>query len=72
MIGLSVFLAASASEQPAGRCRFDPVKLQFQGEAAEQASCLLRHVSKWGKVDAEPATLPPALADFVGKPTGPF
>ena len=63
-------LAGSAMAKPVGYCRFNVATLDFQGDAATQATCLLRHVAKWGKVNAIPATLPPALSDTIGKPTG--
>ncbi|MBX9432106.1 glycoside hydrolase family 75 protein [Ralstonia pseudosolanacearum] len=70
ILALTSGLIGNAIAQPFGHCRFDPKNLQFQGDAMVQASCLLRHVAKWGKVDAVPATLPPMLSNIIGKPTG--
>lgn len=70
ILALTSVLVGRVEAQPFGHCRFDPAKLQFQGDATAQASCLLRHVAKWGKVDTTPATLPPVLANSIGKPTG--
>lgn len=67
---LAVSWVSRAVALPIGPCKFDQLKLQFQGDASEQASCLLRHVAKWGKVDPTPASLPPALTEVIGKSTG--
>lgn len=69
LLAMTGSLAGSAIAQPFGHCRFNPATLDFQGDAATQATCLLRRVAKWGKVDAMPATLPPALSNIIGKPT---
>lgn len=63
-------LTGQAEAQAVGACRFDRSSLQFEGTAATQAACLLRRVSRWGVVDSAPATLPPALTERVGQPTG--
>lgn len=70
---LSMLLAAPAAAQRPGlgRCSFAPDTLQFAGSPAEQASCLLRPVKKWGVVDASPAALPPSLSSLVGTPVPP-
>lgn len=72
VMGLTLALSSiGAVAEPAGRCRFNSVTLQFHGDASEQAGCLLRRVAKWGRVDGTPTTLPSGIADIVGKPTGP-
>jgi hypothetical protein len=40
---------------------------QFDGSPVNQAQCLLRKVSKWGKVESESATLPKVLWENVGE-----
>ena len=50
-----------------GPCGFDPEKLAFAGEAAEQAECLLRPVAPWGHLGAPLQELPAVLAQRVGR-----
>jgi hypothetical protein len=50
-----------------GPCRFDQGTMTFEGDATQQARCLLSPVMTFGKIEAPRATLPSALADYVGK-----
>jgi hypothetical protein len=52
-----------------GPCAFDPEVLQFAGDPAEQASCLLRPVAKWAKLGPVRTDLPRVLAERVGRAT---
>lgn len=61
---------STAHADTIGRCGFDRAALQFHGAPEAQAACLLRHVAKWGKVDAAPATLPPEAAALIGTSVG--
>lgn len=70
LLAVAGSLAGSAIAQPLGHCRFDSTTLQFEGDVTTQASCLLRRVAKWGKVDNGSATLPAALSEIIDKPTG--
>lgn len=68
----AALLAGCVTRAPApgiGPCRFNTEALAFGGDALQQASCLLRTVRKWGKVDAEAASLPPTLSSLIGRPT---
>ncbi|MEC5160342.1 MULTISPECIES: hypothetical protein [unclassified Janthinobacterium] len=65
---LLVLVAPLSEASELGRCRFDQADLQFSGAPREQASCLLRHVAKWGKVQPGAATLPAPLDAIIGKP----
>jgi hypothetical protein len=55
-----------AHGETVGHCRFDSNTLSFAGTAKEQAQCLLRPVAKWGRVGADPATLPSNLDRLIG------
>lgn len=61
-------LACTAEAQTLGRCRFDIRTRSFDGDAAAQASCLMRTVGPLGSVAARPAQLPPNLASLIGRP----
>jgi hypothetical protein len=52
-------LAAPASAEEIGECRFDRDALSFAGTPLEQAGCLLRKVRLLGEKEAQP--LPPVL-----------
>jgi len=72
---LPALLAACTTTTPVhvdetNPCHFSVAALQFRDTPPEQASCLLRHVDKWGKVQAQRAVLPPPLAQLIGQPTG--
>jgi hypothetical protein len=49
-------------------CQFSVQHLQFAGTPVEQAQCLLRTVRVGGNVADNPATLPQALLNLIGKP----
>lgn len=67
---LSGVVSTTATAESVGRCRFDRDALTFQGSPQEQASCLLRTVAKFGRVDPQPAVLPAALSELIGAPVG--
>jgi len=50
-----------------GPCQFEPERLAFAGEAAEQARCLVRPVGVRARLGPVPDTLPDALAVRVGR-----
>ena len=50
-----------------GPCAFDPERLSYAGEPAQQAACLLRPVAKLGKLGPMLERLPPVLAERVGQ-----
>lgn len=70
LAGMSLVFLTFTPAQAAGRCAFESKQLQFRGSPVEQASCLLRQVRKWGKVDEAATAMPAALADIIGQPTG--
>jgi hypothetical protein len=51
-----------------GPCDFDPDRLSFAGDPAQQAKCLLNPVHKVGKLGPPLETLPAALSKRVGHP----
>ena len=53
-----------------GACRFDPQTLSFGGEPAEQARCLMRGMDASRNLGPALETLPPALANRVGRDSG--
>jgi hypothetical protein len=53
-----------------GRCGFDLATMSFQGEAAEQARCLMRGMDESRNLGAQMAMMPAPLADRVGRDTG--
>jgi hypothetical protein len=50
-----------------GPCKFDPDSFGFAGEPAQQAACLVRPVLRWAKLGPTLSSLPPVLADHVGR-----
>ncbi len=50
-----------------GPCAFDPERLSFAGDASEQARCLVRPLGFKARLGPVPDTLPPVLADRVGR-----
>jgi hypothetical protein len=50
-----------------GPCHYDPDSFSFAGDPAEQAACLIRPVARWAKLGPTLASLPPVLADHVGR-----
>jgi hypothetical protein len=50
-----------------GPCAFDPQRLTYAGEPAQQAACLLRPVAKLGRLGPLLQTLPQVLAERVGQ-----
>jgi hypothetical protein len=50
-----------------GPCTFNPERLSFAGEPAQQAACLVRPVAPWAKLGPPLESLPPALAARVGR-----
>jgi hypothetical protein len=50
-----------------GPCNFDPEKLSFAGEPAEQAKCLLTPVLEGGKLGTPLESLPDVLTERVGR-----
>jgi hypothetical protein len=53
-----------------GPCNFDPDSFSFAGDPVEQAACLIRPVARWAKLGPTLTSLPPVLADRVGRATG--
>ncbi len=53
-----------------GACKFDPQTLNFAGEPAEQARCLMRGMDASRNLGPAIETLPPALASRLGQDTG--
>ena len=53
-----------------GLCDFDPERLSFAGDAAQQAKCLLNPVNSVGRLGPPLETLPEVLAERVGAPAG--
>lgn len=51
-----------------GPCEFDPTRLEFVGDPAQQSLCLLRHVSMFGRIDPEKPSLNEDFLALVGKP----
>ena len=49
-------------------CGFDPEKLEFAGTPLEQAKCLLRPVSEFGRLGQPVVTLPGPLEKLIGQP----
>jgi hypothetical protein len=50
-----------------GPCHFDPDTFGFAGDPAQQAACLVRPVARWAKLGPVLSSLPPVLADRVGR-----
>jgi hypothetical protein len=67
---LALLAAAAGADPIVGACRFDVAALAFEGSAATQAACLLRHPGPGGVLAAAPATLPRALRSRLDRPTG--
>ena len=68
LLALALFgVAGPAAARDIGACRFDPEMQAFAGGPLEQAKCLLRPVAKFGRVQRQPAEIPPVLADLIGK-----
>jgi hypothetical protein len=53
-----------------GPCNYDPDNFSFAGDAIQQAKCLLRRVEKWAKLGNTLSSVPPILADRLGRDTG--
>ncbi len=53
-----------------GPCDFDPARLSFAGDAAQQAKCLLSPVNPVGRLGAPLEALPDVLAERVGAAAG--
>jgi hypothetical protein len=53
-----------------GPCDFDPDTFGFAGNPVQQAACLIRPVARWAKLGPVLPTLPPVLADHVGRASG--
>lgn len=72
---LSYILLAGVLALPAN-CRADPScaafdskSLRFAGTPLQQASCLVRGLHEWGRLDRRPAPLPDTLQGLVGQKT---
>jgi hypothetical protein len=50
-----------------GPCHYDPENFSFAGDPVQQAACLIRPVARWGKLGPAMSSLPPVLADHVGR-----
>ncbi len=50
-----------------GPCRFDAGLMSFDGDAKQQAACLIAPVMKFGALGPVRETLPAPLADYVGR-----
>lgn len=68
-ISAAIFLAAPASAELIGGCKFDRDTLTFAGTPVEQAACLLRKVKLRGEKEAQP--LPPVIARLMESGGGP-
>jgi hypothetical protein len=66
---LLLALAAPASAEVVGGCKFDRDTLTFAGSPVEQATCLLRKVKLRGEKEAQP--LPPVIARLMESGGGP-
>jgi hypothetical protein len=65
LIALASSLPCPGAETP---CPFDEAKLEFIGTPLEQARCLLRPVSEFGRLGEPLATLPAPLESLIGQP----
>jgi len=50
-----------------GPCNFDPDSFSFIGDPVQQAACLVRPVARWAKLGPPLPSLPPVLANRVGR-----
>src|SRR4051812_21674842 len=66
----ALFLNFAPADLPAAetRCPFDEAKLEFSGSPLEQARCLLRPVSEFGRLGQPLAALPRPLESLIGQP----
>jgi hypothetical protein len=53
-----------------GPCKYDRDTFSFAGDPVQQAKCLLRPVVRWAKLRPTLSSLPPVLADRVGRASG--
>lgn len=65
LVLLAANAGAFAAETP---CPFDEAKGEFAGTPLEQARCLLRPVSEFGRLGEPLAKLPSPLEEIIGKP----
>ncbi len=69
LASLALLIAAPASAQTVGDCRFDPATLQFAGTPVQQATCLMRKVGPLGQRSAQP--LPAVLTSLLAEDAAP-
>ena len=54
--------------QTAEPCVFEPARLEYRGDAAEQALCLLRHVGMFEHIDTVQPPIDKTFLSLIGKP----
>ncbi len=65
LLALASALPCPGAETP---CPFDEAKLEFAGTPLEQAKCLLRPVSEFGRLGQQLLALPAPLESLIGQP----
>lgn len=63
---VALMAAVSPGAAEAAPCAFDRATLRFAGTPAEQARCLLKPISRFGRLGPAPVELPPTLRRLVG------